>query len=128
MLFIVVFGVLIAFSYDPSESPQPLGATGWRVLATLCTVLALWLLAEVFARLTVHRLRMQRTGALRSYQRLRWVHTAALLVSYAAVVHGLHWPAVIWKAWGLEHWVLIDDVLVFAPFLVALVLGWLANF
>ena len=48
----------------------------------------------------------------------------ATLGGYAWAVLVLDWPEVVRSAWGWRDAVLVDEVLVLAPFLIAQVLGW----
>jgi STE24 endopeptidase len=131
MLFIVIAAVLIAFSYEPPADGGWLVSWPVALAGALACVVANWLLAEAFAWLTVRRLRsaVENSGrVLRHHQWLRWLQTAVLLASYVGVVHGLDWPGVIRLTWGLEWWVLVDDLLVLLPFAASLLLVWLAYF
>ena len=131
MLFIVITAVLIAFSYEPPSDAERITGTTIALVGVATAIASNWLLAEAFAWLTVRRLKraFERSGSImRSYQRMRWLHTGVLLGSYAGVIHGFDWPGVVRVSWGLERWVLVDDLLVLAPFLAGLLLSWLAHF
>ncbi len=131
MLFIVIAAILIAFSYEPAAGLERTTRPEFACAGVILAVASNWLLAELFAWFAVRRLSrdfFNRGLIMRSYQRLRWMHTAVLLGSYAGVVHGLDWPAVVRLNWGLERWVLVDDLLVLAPFAASVLLAWLAHF
>ena len=131
MLFVVITAVLIAFSYEPPSDLGRIKSWPVAVAGVVASVAAVWLIAELFAWLTARRLQKsfdKSASTMRWFQRLRWVQTVILLSSYAGVVHGLDWPAVVRVTWGLEWWVLVDDLLVLLPFALSLLLVWLAYF
>lgn len=131
MLFVVITAVLIAFSYEPPADTARIVSWPIALAGVLAIVAANWLLAELLAWLTARRLRhsLEEAGpVMRRYQWVRWAQTAILLGSYVGVVHGLDWPAVVRVTWGLEWWVLVDDLLVLLPFALSLLLVWLAYF
>jgi STE24 endopeptidase len=129
MLFVLIIAIFIAFSYERPDDAWPAGGRAALIAGGLMA--SCWLLAELFARLTAWRLRRsfeRRERIMRRYQVLRWLEIAVLLGGYAVLIHWLDWPAVVADSWGLGDWVLVDDLLVLAPFLGGLVLSWLAQF
>ncbi|MBI3465769.1 MAG: M48 family metalloprotease [Planctomycetes bacterium] len=131
MLFVLIIALFIAFSYEPPSDPVRMTGSATAAVGTALAIAGVWLLAELFAWVTTWRLKRafhNRGAIMRGYQRLRWLHTIVLIAGYAGVIHGLDWPAVVRIGWGLDQWILVDDVLVLFPFVAALVLSWLAHF
>ena len=131
MLFVVIITVFVGFSYVPPPTISSVTAWQLSLKAALLFSGLIWGFSEVIARLTTRRLAAKfvlHERIMRSYQRLRWMLSTALLGGYAGLVHVLDWPAVVRHVWGLQRWILVDDVLVLSPCLTALVLSWIAHF
>jgi len=129
MLFVIITAVLIAFSYEPPAQLGRLTSAVASVGGVLVFAATNWLLAALAARITLGRLRKSlddREKALCRFQWFRWANTVVLLAAYIGVVHGLDWPGVVRVTWRLEHWVLVDDLLVLLPFLASVTLACLA--
>jgi Zn-dependent protease with chaperone function len=62
----------------------------------------------------------------RSSSRWRTVHTAVWLAMSLAVVAGLRWPQLVRWNWQASDLFLIDELLLFAPVLMPLLLSWAA--
>jgi STE24 endopeptidase len=46
------------------------------------------------------------------------------LAVFAWIIHGLDWPRVVERGWGFRQAILIDELLVLAPFLLGQLVGW----
>lgn len=131
MIFIVITAVLIAFSYEPPSNPRQITATGVALLAAGAFLLINWLVGELAARWSLRRLirpGQNRSAVLCRYQQLRWAHAGVLLGGYTGLIHGFDWPGVVRVSWGLGRWILVDDLLILAPVVVAILLAALAQF
>jgi STE24 endopeptidase len=131
MIFIVITAVLIAFSYDTPADLSRLTPPRVALTAMACSIGIAWGLAEAFARWTARQLTKpdaNRATVMLRYQRMRWLHAGVLLGSYAGLIHGFDWPGVIRATWGLDRWVLVDDLLVLLPIVLGLLLASLAQF
>ena len=72
-----------------------------------------------------HRLEWRRVaGPRRLFRSGSKLVACASLGGYAWAVLGLGWPEVVRSVWGWRDSILIDEVLVLAPFLAAEVAGW----
>jgi Zn-dependent protease with chaperone function len=69
----------------------------------------------------------QRERVLRRYGRLRTYHVFALIGTYAAALYLLGWGWTVQQLWRQGDWELPGaEVLLLAPFLIGLVLSWVA--
>jgi STE24 endopeptidase len=130
MLLFLVLGIFIARSGELVQRAAVLPPL-WCAAAVVGTIALTWLLAAAFAWRAVGRLCQApdcQGPILRRYQREQVIHGAVLLIGYAALIYGLNWPAVVRQSWGLARWVLVDDLLILAPLLAGVALGWLAHF
>jgi STE24 endopeptidase len=51
-------------------------------------------------------------------------HTAVWLTASIGIIWAFHWHDFVQQTLGLEHWVLIDEILILAPAILALVASW----
>ncbi len=125
MHFLLVFIVCLSFYPDVPVFVE----MSWtaRVLWTVAGVLALGLLAELLAWSLTAQLRCyaeRRSQILRRYNRLRLLHFVLTLVVYAVTLMVFGWGSVVRDHWGLARAIVLDEILVLAPFLVSITLGW----
>lgn len=57
-------------------------------------------------------------------KRLSACHSAVWLVASLMIVWAVEWPTVVRSNWGLDHWPLIDEVLILLPIVLSLVASW----
>ena len=136
MQFLVIVALCIALGPTSAIAARPIPAVFDRVAAVLCGVLFLSLLAALISAVTTHRIRTGRAGpssapasridaAIDRYYRLRFLHGGALVAIYAVVIYVLGWRELVQLNWGLSQAVLVDDLLILAPFLLPVVIAWL---
>lgn len=126
MQFLLILALLIAFAV-PSADTTPLSSVAYRVGAAAAGLALLLLLATTATRLTaakLHRNFAQRTAILRRYQWFRWFHAGLLMGVFAITIHVLGWGHLVRNNWGLGGTILLDELLVLAPFLASLVFCW----
>lgn len=130
MHFALVIAVCIAFAGTRSEFADiALPATVERVMATLCGIAFVSLFAMVIATAVSGQLLRRftlRHTIMPLYQRLRWIHLAIGLGTYAVIIHVVQWPQVVRQNWGMEGWVLLDELMILLPFLLPMLLSWAA--
>ncbi|MFO0952183.1 MAG: M48 family metallopeptidase [Isosphaeraceae bacterium] len=131
----LLLALFLAFGFDPAAAEVP-GAVlrpftraevFERTLETLGGVLVVALAAFGLGRLIVYLVarrgdassRVRRSYALG----VRGVDVLSLFV-YGWVIHTLDWPRVVRSGFGLGDAVLVDDVLILLPFLLAQAAGW----
>lgn len=122
----VLLCVLIGFSYplgvewdayDPTITL--LGTVG---LALLYGALGLQLARASFRRLL--RLPFRPERLVLAHRRRRAVYGWLMPLFYCLQIHLLNWPTYVRYSLGMIGWVLVDELLLFLPFIVMLVLGW----
>jgi STE24 endopeptidase len=127
MQLLLLLIVCLAFVPLPGGTP-PFGALA-SSLTIWCGVGALFLSAWCWSQYLSRRLVAQparRQLDLRLYSRVRLAHSLANILWYLLSLFGLGWGAVVRTEWHLDNLVLIDELLVLAPFLVGQCLEWLA--
>ena len=117
--FLLVLG--FAFGLEPSPLGWP-ARTAERVLATVAGVVCVASFAWWLSTWTVRRLQRRfdiRARIIDQYYWLRWVHSFLGLGVYVLILQHAGWKALIDYQWGLADWLLIDEILLLAPFLLA---------
>jgi STE24 endopeptidase len=129
----VLIALFVAFAADPmgqqvASRPNELvdsllqGIAALGVSASVAMMLGLGLTVEI-------RRRGYPTSSIR-----RAVQWAALLVQalnlgvYTWLIHGLRWPSAVRVGMGLRGSLVLDEIVILLPYLVAEVLGWWALF
>ena len=125
----LLIALFVAFGFDAPAAAVPLDwpVVWWRVGEAGAGVLAVAAFAFGLGRLVAYR--VARRG--RASSRVRWAYSAGVraadalsVVVFAWVIHGLDWPVVVRSGLGLGDPVLLDDVLILLPFLLAELAGW----
>jgi STE24 endopeptidase len=129
----VLIALFVAFAADPmgqqvASRPNELvdsllqGIAALGISASVAMMLGLGLTVEI-------RRRGYPTSSIR-----RAVQWAALLVQalnlgvYTWLIHGLRWPSAVRVGMGLRGSLVLDEIVILLPYLVAEVLGWWALF
>jgi STE24 endopeptidase len=127
MQLVLMLVVCLAFLPYTPASPlfnDPL----WSAALTWVGVACVGLLAKVSSLFFEWQLRhrpARRAWLVRCYGWVRFLHTALVVGLYLAVLFVLGWGAVVRTTLGLDGTVLLDELLILAPFLAALSLEWL---
>lgn len=129
MQLVLMLAVLAALALGEGGAPGPVpGLSGRLALAgggVLLVAGSAFALAQVFAR----QLQWEGGAAhllVRQFRIARRVHGAVWLAVAGAILYGLDWGRLVRFNLGLEHTLLLDDLLVLAPVLLPLFLSWLA--
>ena len=127
----LLIALILAFGFDPSRSGDPLTDVSVRVLETcggisLVAILAfglgLWVAFRVSqSGLATSRLRKQYAIGVR-------LLTVLSLVVYGLIIHWVGWSRVVQTNWGLDNYILLDDVVVFLPYVLIQLLIWMGLF
>ncbi|HEU5117740.1 MAG TPA: M48 family metallopeptidase, partial [Isosphaeraceae bacterium] len=94
-------------------------------------ILAFGILVLAVNLLFVVATRWRRRSVAGLRQRLSWSLRAVDLVAiglYTWILQGLEWPRFVASNLNLKGWILVDELLVLAPFVVLQILGWTAMF
>ena len=129
-LFLLV-ALFLAFGSDSVVAPAEVARGDLPARLAMITVWVLgvgtlaWLVSLVVRIRARHRSGWQRVPGPRRL--FRWgskLVACASLGGYAWAVLGLGWPEVVRSVWGWRDSILVDEILVLAPFLAAQVAGW----
>jgi STE24 endopeptidase len=127
MPFSVFIALLIAFAMDLPGPAVPGSSVPLRLLEMAGGVLLVGFLsfglgAWVAARISHFGYASSRL--LRWYTQGSRLLTIAGLGIYAWIIHGVGWSRLVLSNWGLQGTVLVDDLAIFAPFVVIQLLIW----
>jgi STE24 endopeptidase len=123
----LLIALVVAFGVEPSQTGVPSSDVrtclletfgGIMVVATLAFALGLWVADRV-----------SRFGYAPSVLRRRYalgvrLLTVISLVVFAWIIHAVGWSTIVRKNWGLGGLVLVDDFVVFLPYLLIQLLVW----
>lgn len=129
----LLIALVLAFGLADEASPSPLSGleAARRLLELAGSVLAFGSLVLAVGGLLVVSARRRRRSWISPRLRLGWSLRAVDLLAiglYTWILQGLQWPTLVQANLGLGGWVLVDELMVLAPFLVLQVLGWAAMF
>lgn len=130
MYFAIIAAVMLAFACGPIEPREGFSAAH-TLLGTVALTLVCILLAHALSAWALRAFPtdyLARNKFLKRYYRLLTIHRVLLVAAYGLSLHWLQWPVVIGKTWSMANWVLMDEFLMLLPFLLALVLSWVALF
>ncbi len=120
--------LIICLAFLPVTPDTPLFHPLWTPVATWAGVLLLTFSAFLWSGHFVRQIRGRpeaRSLLLRWYSRIRLFHTFGCVGWFVVCLFVLGWGAVVRESWGLGDAILIDELLILAPFVVAICLEWL---
>ena len=125
----LILALFLAFGTESFLPPGPVArdAVGPRVLAVAGMIATVGLVAFAFTLATTIRLRLRgrpTQGVRRLHGVGSWVVEGLCLGAYAWVIVGLNWPGVVRSGLGIGDTVLLDELLVLLPFVLARLAGW----
>jgi STE24 endopeptidase len=123
----LLVALIVAFGFDSPRPGVPSSDVGFRVLETcggisLVAILSLGLGLWVASRVSHDGLPTSRVR--RRYARGLLLLTVVSLLVYGWIIHSVGWSRVVRTNWGFEGLGLVNDVLVFLPFLLIQLLLW----
>jgi len=121
--------VLATLALAESAPTEAVGGAEYRLLATLGGITLVALFATAAAGVTTLGLRRdfsRRRDLMARFARLRAVHLALWLAVVLTIEYGLAWSRVVRVDWGLGDAFLVDELLILAPAILALLLSWAA--
>ena len=125
----LLVALFLAFGVDAIVPPAPVpeGMVAVRVVAVLIAVASVALVA-LTSSITVQLLVRRQGGPTSGSKRLFGICSIAVEVftvcGYAWVIHGLGWPEVVRSHFHLRGAILLDEILILSPFLLAQLAGW----
>jgi STE24 endopeptidase len=129
MQILVILMVILALLPTSEEDAlrlfdlSPLGA----LQVALLGVVAVWVSAELVSWFVLRTLRLhpaRRGAVIKLYGRLRAIHLGLTISVYLATVFLCDWAHAVRHQWGLQTSILLDELLILAPFILSLVAGW----
>lgn len=126
--FLVALGLAFALEPPLLEDPVQVGLRLAGVALGVVSVAASaeWICCRAVVQLT--RTFGERGKILSRYHWLRAGHDVCGLAVYAAVLKWLGWGAIVQDLWGLEDWLLVDELLILAPYLMTETLSLVAGY
>ncbi len=119
MFLLLIAGILIAFSYPGAHPPPGYSSTVTLVGTVLLTLVGAF--SGLVLRLGVGTPpALERTRWYGHVNRLIWIGRGLLVGCYVYVIHGFHWSVFVTVTLGLGDAVAVGEVLVLAPFLLAI--------
>jgi STE24 endopeptidase len=123
----LLIALVIAFGMEPSQAGVPVSDVRTRVLETFGGITVIAVLA--FGLGFWVAIRVTQRGYAPSRLRRRYalgvrLLTVISLLVFAWIIHAVGWSKLVRANWGLGGLVLIDDVVVFLPYLLIQLLVW----
>jgi STE24 endopeptidase len=122
-----MIALIVAFGFDPSRAGIPAPDVGFRLLETcggisvvaiLSFGLGLWIASQVSdGSMPTARVRRRHVRGLQ-------LLTLIALLVYGWIIHSVGWGRLVRTNWGLGDLGLINDAIVFLPFLMIQLLIW----
>lgn len=128
----MIFGPLVVFCLMILASVRPVMRVPAPVphLLIVCSgVFICGLTAWIIAFYTARKLRAMpelRMQSLSLYQQLQRLHSALIVVIFGSIMLMTKWPHIIRINWMLNDTILLDELCLLAPFLIASIVSWLA--
>jgi STE24 endopeptidase len=123
----LLIALVVAFGMEPSQTGVPISDVRIRVLETFGGVTLVATLAfglGFWVAFRVSQFGYAPSKLRRHYALGVRVLTIISLLVFAWIIHGVGWSKLVRTNWGLGGLVLIDDVVVFLPFLLIQLLVW----
>ena len=125
----LLIALFLAFGTDAilPAPPVPRGSVVPRLIEAMAEVGLVGLTALGFATAVVARVRLRgrpTSGARQIFAIGSRTVGALTLIGYGWIIHGLGWPEVVRSGLGLRDAILVDELLILLPFVLAQVAGW----
>jgi STE24 endopeptidase len=123
----LLIALVIAFGMEPSQAGVPISDVRTPVLETFGGITVVAILAfglGLWVALRVSQFGYAPTRLRRRYALGVRLLTIISLLVFAWIIHSVGWSKLVRTNWGLGGLVLIDDVVVFLPYLLIQLLVW----
>ena len=125
--FVILF-CLFCSEYSAVGAAGHLQARIGGIALLTCLVPGLALLQTYLVSRKVQRQEIDKTQWERICRRVSSCHTAVWLAASVATIYAFRWHDVVRAEWGLDRFVLIDEILILAPVLLSLLASWAVFF
>ncbi|MHB8973675.1 MAG: M48 family metallopeptidase [Pirellulaceae bacterium] len=129
----LLVALVVAIVVSENAPHEPVAAARLRLLLALAGGLVVILFAAISSRTIARSIaravdgdQERRLTWLRAFARLKQVHLGAWLAVIGITLFALNWPQLVRYNWGLDHAILVKDLLVLAPIWLPLLLSWTA--
>ena len=123
----LLIALLIGFGMDPSSDDPPGLSVAYRLMETLAGVLLISALSYGlggWVAFQVSRFGYAPGRVFRRYLLGSRSLTVAGLATYAWIIYQVGWPRLVLSSWGLKGSVLIDDLVIFLPYIAIQLVTW----
>ena len=125
----LLMAVVAAIIVSENAPRVPVSSAYWRfllaVISAVCVV-AFAVAASVTTSRAIHQDAEKRHTCLQFFGNLKRIHLTLWLTATVVIIYVLNWPQLVRYNWGLDHAILIRDLLVLAPVWLPLLLSWAA--
>ncbi|KPJ63237.1 MAG: hypothetical protein AMS15_01135 [Planctomycetes bacterium DG_23] len=141
MYLLLVVGIILGLSYIPSQPGAHFSPSSSIILVAFLTLIYAYLGIAV---IRVFLARPRDSGPHPAYMarlplldarrltgrllRFLLFYRGLLLGLYAFEIYGLKWSYLVNEYWGLKNWVLLDEILILSPFLLKMMISFVASF
>ncbi len=125
-LLVALVAAIVVSENAPHE---PVDAGSLRLCLAMAGGLGVILFAAVSSRAIAQAIdgdQDRRLTWLRTFMRLKQAHMGAWLAVAGTTMFALDWPQLVRYNWGLDHAILVKDLLILAPIWMPLMLSWSA--
>jgi Zn-dependent protease with chaperone function len=129
MQLLLIVAVLAAIVAGQEPTTQGVAYVAWRTGLAVAGMLlvggAAWLIARHFVKLW-HLALPTRAQWLRRLDRAQRLHVGLWLAIVLLTMFALQWPQLVRVNWQLGAWPIVDDLCIFVPVVLPLLLSWAA--
>ena len=121
--FVILF-CLFCSEYSSVGSAGHLRERLGGIVLLTCLVPALALLQTFMVSRKVQHQEIDEANWDRLCRRVYSCHTAVWLAASIAIIYAFRWHDVVRSEWGLDRFVLVDEILILGPVLISLLASW----
>ncbi|MDB4778345.1 M48 family metalloprotease, partial [bacterium] len=127
MNLLIVFVIMLVLLVSEMGNNHPVEHVWFRFAAILLTTFMVPMLAAFQTVIVTRKLRSEDCDLDKipsMLKRLTACHSAVWLVASLAIVYSFQWQKIVRGNWGLDQWLLLDEVLIIAPVVLSLIASW----
>lgn len=127
MNLLIVFVIVLVLLVSEMGNSHPVDDVWLRLTAIMVTTFLVPTLAAFQTVIVTRKLRSDEYDVNKiptMLKRLTACHSAVWLIASLAIVYSFQWQKIVRGNWGLEEWLLLDEILIIAPVVLSLVASW----